>query len=195
MTRGSSKDLVSPSSNPERLLHKLSKNHKSVSSDTESSSSSFLLSTSIQGPECLISSSDPMAGRQTMADITRPSLEGRGGLICFPVTEGHTLELKHHIIQLIQNNCQFHGLAKEDANTHMRNFLKLADTFTQRGIPQTTIYLHLFPFSLTYHAQTWFDSLKPQSITSWDELDTKFLQKYFPTSILCLKKEIKREML
>ena len=119
-----------------------------------------------------------------MADVTRPLLEGRGGPIRFPVVEGHTLELKHHIIQLIQNNCQFHGLAKEDANTHLRNFLKLADTFTQRGIPQTTIYLHLFPFSLTYHAQTWFDSLKPQSITSWNDLATKFLQKYFPASKL-----------
>ena len=40
----------------------------------------------------------------------------------------------------------------------------------------------MFPFSLKDKAKAWLNSLAPSSITSWDQLNYKFLSKFFPMS-------------
>ena len=42
------------------------------------------------------------------------------------------------------------------------------------------IRLQLFPFSLRDKAGAWFNSLPQESITTWAELSSKFLRRFFP---------------
>ncbi|KAJ9547223.1 hypothetical protein OSB04_019766 [Centaurea solstitialis] len=44
------------------------------------------------------------------------------------------------------------------------------------------IRLRLFPFTLTGEARAWLRSLEPSSITTWNELQNKFISRFFPPS-------------
>ncbi|GJS14446.1 putative ribonuclease H-like domain-containing protein [Tanacetum coccineum] len=49
-------------------------------------------------------------------------------------------------------------------------------------VPNTTIKLLLFPFSLDGVAKTWLDKEPPNSILTWDDLVSKFINFFFPPS-------------
>nr|GEW53416.1 hypothetical protein [Tanacetum cinerariifolium] len=49
-------------------------------------------------------------------------------------------------------------------------------------IPNTTIKLLLFPFSLEAEARTWLDKEPPRSILTWEDLVSKFINQFFPPS-------------
>jgi hypothetical protein len=54
-------------------------------------------------------------------------------------------------------------------------------------VPPTTMTesqkkLKLFPFTLTVRAKDWLLSLPSGTIQTWEELELKFLEKYFPMS-------------
>nr|GEV59614.1 reverse transcriptase domain-containing protein [Tanacetum cinerariifolium] len=49
-------------------------------------------------------------------------------------------------------------------------------------VPNTTIKLLLFPFSLEGEAQTWLDKEPPHSILTWEDLVSKFINQFFPPS-------------
>ncbi|MGG6712903.1 UNVERIFIED_CONTAM: retrotransposon gag domain-containing protein, partial [Salmonella enterica subsp. enterica serovar Weltevreden] len=48
------------------------------------------------------------------------------------------------------------------------------------GLSDEVIRLRLFPISLRDQAKEWLNSLPHHSITTWEELNNKFLQRYFP---------------
>ncbi|XP_073133685.1 uncharacterized protein [Henckelia pumila] len=75
---------------------------------------------------------------------------------------------------------QFRGEATEDPNLHLRTFLEIADTVKIHGVTEDTIRLRLFSFSLRYNARSWLQSLPLGSITTWEDMTSKFLAKYFP---------------
>ncbi|GJY95806.1 reverse transcriptase domain-containing protein [Tanacetum coccineum] len=49
-------------------------------------------------------------------------------------------------------------------------------------VPNTTIKLLLFPFSLEGEARIWLDKEPPGSILTWDDLVSKFINQFFPPS-------------
>nr|GEU35807.1 hypothetical protein [Tanacetum cinerariifolium] len=59
--------------------------------------------------------------------------------------------LRSDTIRLVQNRCSFHGLRLEDPNQHLSDFLKLVDSLDLDG-----------------------------SITTWENLTTRFLAQLFP---------------
>lgn len=80
----------------------------------------------------------------------------------------------------------------EDRNNHLKRFLAICDTFKYNGVSGDGIHLQLFPFSLTNDTFMWLDSYPVDSINTWDELDSKFLVKYFSLSkIMKLRMDIK----
>lgn len=127
---------------------------------------------------------EPVPDTRTMEELCQPTMHGRGGPIA-PLTIGATdFGLKHHMIQQIQNTCQFHGLPGDDANRHLDKFLTVTQSMKQNGVTEDGLRLYLFPYSLTHHATSWFDRLPKNSIHTFDEMITKFMAKYFPPSMV-----------
>nr|GEV73271.1 hypothetical protein [Tanacetum cinerariifolium] len=80
----------------------------------------------------------------TLGDYSKPSHEGY-----IPVGN-NVVPLRSDTIQLVQNGCSFYGLRSEDANQHLKDFLKLVDSLDLYG-----------------------------SITTWEDLTTRFLAQFF----------------
>ena len=64
-----------------------------------------------------------------------------------PAIQANNFELKSITLQLLQG-IQFHGLAHEDLNAHILNFLEVCDTVKYNGVSDDAIRLRWFPFSL-----------------------------------------------
>nr|GEZ38314.1 zinc finger, CCHC-type [Tanacetum cinerariifolium] len=84
--------------------------------------------------------------------------EGYRNTIKLPVGN-NVVPLLSDTIRLVQNGCSLYGLRSEDPNQHLKDFLKLVDSFDLDG-----------------------------SITTWEDLTTRFLAQLFPprrTAKLC----------
>jgi hypothetical protein len=91
----------------------------------------------------------------------------------------------------IRKSIQFSGLPSEDPNTHLYDFLAFCDISKCDGLCDDGIRLRLFPISLRDNARYWLYSLPARSITTWDQLVTKFLAEYSPPSKLAkLRRDI-----
>nr|GEX39076.1 reverse transcriptase domain-containing protein [Tanacetum cinerariifolium] len=60
--------------------------------------------------------------------------------------------------------------------------IEVTSTFKHPEVPNTTIKLLLFPFSLEGEAQIWLDKEHPRSILTWEDLVSKFINQFFPPS-------------
>ncbi|GJW93241.1 reverse transcriptase domain-containing protein [Tanacetum coccineum] len=58
----------------------------------------------------------------------------------------------------------------------------VTSTFRHPEVPNTSIKLLLFPFSLDGEARDWLDKEPPRSILTWDDLVAKFINQFFPPS-------------
>ncbi|GJX79702.1 zinc finger, CCHC-type containing protein [Tanacetum coccineum] len=87
---------------------------------------------------------------RTLEDYSKPSHESYRNIIELPVGN-NVVPLRSDIILLVQNGFLFHGLRSEDPNQHLKDFLKLMDSLDLDG-----------------------------SITTWEDLTTRFLAQFFP---------------
>ncbi|GJT15159.1 zinc finger, CCHC-type containing protein [Tanacetum coccineum] len=92
---------------------------------------------------------------RTLGDYSKPSHEGYR----------NTIEL------LVGNNV--------DPNQHLKDFLKLVDSFDLDGENKERTRLRLFQFSLHDQASNWLERLPAGSITTWEDLTTCFLAQFF----------------
>nr|GEV09869.1 reverse transcriptase domain-containing protein [Tanacetum cinerariifolium] len=114
----------------------------------------------------------------TMAQMLQASIEGYEDAIVVPPINANNFELKQTLINLVQSN-QFTG--RQDPHNHLRFFNKVTSTFRHPEVPNTTIKLLLFLFSLEGEAQTWLDKEPPHSILTWENLVSKFINQFFRT--------------
>ena len=120
---------------------------------------------------------------RTLLNFSMPGLDGIWQSIARPTINANNFESKPALLQMIQSSVQFYGLANEDPNAHIANFLEISDTFKYNGVSDDAIRLRLFPFTLKDKAKAWLNSQPPASITTlWDLLAKAFLEKYFPPS-------------
>nr|GEU79037.1 MAK10-like protein [Tanacetum cinerariifolium] len=68
----------------------------------------------------------------TLRDYSNPSHEGYMNTIELPVGN-NVAPLRSDTIQLVQNECSFHELRSEDPNQHLKDFLKVVDSFDLDG--------------------------------------------------------------
>ncbi|GKB64134.1 reverse transcriptase domain-containing protein [Tanacetum coccineum] len=120
-----------------------------------------------------------MADNRTTAQMLQAPIEGYEDAIVVPPINANNFELKQTLINLVQSN-QFTG--RQDPHNHLRFFNKVTSTFRHPKVPNMTIKLLLFPFSLEGEAQDWLDKEPPRSILTWDDLVSKFINQFFPPS-------------
>nr|GEV31657.1 hypothetical protein [Tanacetum cinerariifolium] len=90
---------------------------------------------------------DTMADQRTMAQLLQAPTEGYEDAIVVPAIIADNFELKHGLLTLVQNK-QFFRHDKEDPHAHVRYFNKITSTLKFSNVPNTSIKLMLFPFSL-----------------------------------------------
>ncbi|GKB57432.1 zinc finger, CCHC-type containing protein [Tanacetum coccineum] len=88
--------------------------------------------------------------------------------------------LRSDTIRLVQNGCSFHELRSEDPNQHLKDFLKLVDSLDLDVANRERTRLRLFQFSLRDQASNWLERLPAGSISTWEDLTTRFLAQFFP---------------
>ncbi|WVZ02813.1 hypothetical protein V8G54_023619 [Vigna mungo] len=111
--------------------------------------------------------------RKTLRDYSMPNPNCYQGNIVIPPIQANNFEIKPN---------QFGGAVSEDPNSHLENFLAICDTLKINGVSDDAIRLRLFPFSLRDKAKSWLQSQPQGSITTWEDMATKFVTKYFPPS-------------
>ncbi|GJR33069.1 zinc finger, CCHC-type containing protein [Tanacetum coccineum] len=94
---------------------------------------------------------------RTLGDYSKPSHEGYKNAIEF----------------LVGNNV--------DPNQHLKDFLKLVDSFNLDGENRERTRLRLFQISLRDQASNWLERLPAGSITTWEDLTTQLLAQFFPS--------------
>nr|GEW52754.1 reverse transcriptase domain-containing protein [Tanacetum cinerariifolium] len=107
--------------------------------------------------------------------------EGYENAIVVPTITADNFELKHGLLTLVQNK-QFFGHDKEDPDAHVRYFNKITSTLKFPNVPNTSIKLMLFPFSLEGAARIWLENEPPRSIFTWDDLVSNLINQFFPPS-------------
>ncbi|GJU57828.1 reverse transcriptase domain-containing protein [Tanacetum coccineum] len=122
-----------------------------------------------------------MDDNRTMAQLLEAPTEGYEDAIVVPEITADNFELKHGLLTLVQNK-QFFGHDKEDPHAHIRYFNKITSTMKFPNVPSTSVKLMLFPFSLEGAARIWLEKEPPRSIQTWDDLVSKFINKFFPPS-------------
>nr|GEW51257.1 reverse transcriptase domain-containing protein [Tanacetum cinerariifolium] len=101
-----------------------------------------------------------MADNRTMAELFQAPTEGYEDAIVIPKIAANNYELKHDLINLVQNQ-QFFGHDKEDPHAHIRYFNKITSTMRVPIVPSSSIKLMLFPFSLEGAAWIWIEKEAP----------------------------------
>ncbi|GJY15474.1 reverse transcriptase domain-containing protein [Tanacetum coccineum] len=133
----------------------------------------------------------PMAER-TMEELLRAPTKGYGEAIVIPKINADHFEIKTNLLQLVQAST-FHGFERDNPHTHINNFKRITSTLKFRDVPNDVIKLMMFPYSFEGNARIWYEKEPPNSILTWEDLVTKFVNQFFPHSKTThLKNEISR---
>nr|GEU78012.1 reverse transcriptase domain-containing protein [Tanacetum cinerariifolium] len=120
-----------------------------------------------------------MANQLTMVELLRAPTEDYAEVILVPPIPAEHFELKHSLINLVTSK-QFFGFEKEDPHAHIRHFNKITSILKYKDVPESSIKLMLFPFSIDGPARFWLDKEPSRSILTWDDLVSKFINHFFP---------------
>ncbi|GJW72482.1 retrovirus-related pol polyprotein from transposon TNT 1-94 [Tanacetum coccineum] len=121
--------------------------------------------------------------RETMTEIMEQYMsktrENYRGVTRLTINQDTPFELKGQFLKELRDNT-FSGSEHEDANEHIEKVLEIVDLFHIPKVTQDQIMLRAFPVSLTGAASRWLRNQPSGSITTWEVLKTKFLNKYCP---------------
>ncbi|GJX12568.1 putative ribonuclease H-like domain-containing protein [Tanacetum coccineum] len=88
-------------------------------------------------------------------------------------------ELNGQFLKELRDNT-FSGSEHEDANEHIKKVVEIVDLFHTPNVTQDQIMLCAFHVSLTGAVSRWLINEPASSITTWEVLKMKFLNKYYP---------------
>ncbi|GJX40896.1 hypothetical protein Tco_0255886 [Tanacetum coccineum] len=126
---------------------------------------------------------------ETMEQYMSKTRADYGSGIARPkIDDKDSFELKGQFLKELRDNT-FSGSDHEDANEHIEKVLEIVDLFHIPNITQDQVMLRAFPMSLTGAASRWLRNKPSGSITTWEDLKTKFLSKYCPPARTAKKME------
>ncbi|GJV68742.1 reverse transcriptase domain-containing protein [Tanacetum coccineum] len=99
-----------------------------------------------------------MANQHTMAELLQAPTEGYGDAIVILDILAENFELKHGHLNLITSTIKY------------------------KDVPNSSIKLMLFPFSIEEAARNWLEKEPPRSILTWEDLVSKSINQFFPPS-------------
>jgi len=100
--------------------------------------------------------------------------------IAIPAT-AKALEIYPDFLTFISAH-QFTAMEHEDPYSHLDTIYELVGAMSFKSDDVDKDCMHLFPFSLAGKAKEWLKLLPNQSLTSWEEVEEKFMQIFFPIS-------------
>ncbi|GKE34874.1 zinc finger, CCHC-type containing protein, partial [Tanacetum coccineum] len=112
----------------------------------------------------------------TLGDYSKPSHEGYRNTIELPVGN-NVVPLRSDTIRLVQNGCSFYRICPRIQTSTSRIFLNLWTHLTltvTTGKERACVYFN-FPFAIS----NWLERLLAGSITTWEDLTTRFLAQFF----------------
>ncbi|GKC42332.1 hypothetical protein Tco_1060054 [Tanacetum coccineum] len=174
MTRSLANELYTPYKDPEREFRSSRRHFKSLSLDELRSMDFNLLSNEEYSEE------EEEAMAETMEQYMSKTRTDYGSGVARPkIDNKDQFELKGQFLKELRENT-FSGSDNEDANEHIEKVLEIVDLF---HVPNNTVdqlMLRVFPISLTGAASRWLRNEQTSSIKTWEDLKTKFLNKYCP---------------
>ncbi|GJV74558.1 reverse transcriptase domain-containing protein [Tanacetum coccineum] len=169
-TRSSARRLLSPIEDPERLLSRRNRSEPSLLFDLEEDDMAG------QAPP-----QGPIPDLRPMEELLQAPTDGVGDAIVVPPVLANQFELKIGLLNLV-TSIAFHGFENDDPHSYIRRFTKITQTVKLNNVPSDVVKLLLFLFSLEGAAQTWLEKEPPNSITTWNDLVSKFVNRFFPPS-------------
>ncbi|GJV35167.1 reverse transcriptase domain-containing protein [Tanacetum coccineum] len=145
-----------------------------------------------------IQGEDENAEDVQMADLLRPMEEllripilGIENAIVVLTVLADQFELKPELLDFVSNN-SFFGLENDYPHSHIKRFYQITRTLKLNQVSDDVVKLILFSFSLKGAAETWLENEPPCSITSCDDLVSKFLNQFYPHS---KTRELRKEIM
>ena len=184
MTRSSTKNLIQPFEDPERVFHSLKRLFNTKSFDTSSSFELDYFSEEKEEEE-----TETMGENTTMEEyMNKTRADYTSGVARPKFDDKLKFELKGQFLKELRENA-FSGSEHEDANEHVEKVLEIADLFTTEGVSDDQLMLRIFPISLKGAANKWLRNEPASSITTWEDLKSKFLKRYCPPAKTAKKME------
>ncbi|GJW67054.1 reverse transcriptase domain-containing protein [Tanacetum coccineum] len=128
-----------------------------------------------------VSPQGPIPDLRSMEELLQAPTDGVGDAIVVPPILANQFELKIVLLNLV-TTIAFHGFENDDPHSHIRRFTKITKTVKLNNVPRDIVKLLLFLFSLEGAARTWLEKEPPNSITTWNDLVSKFVNRFFPPS-------------
>ncbi|GJX10306.1 zf-CCHC domain-containing protein [Tanacetum coccineum] len=126
---------------------------------------------------------------ETMEQYMRKTRVDYGSGVARPkIEDKDNFELKGQFLKELHTNT-FSGSDHEDANEHIKKVLEIMDLFNIPNITIDQVMLRALPMSLTGATSRWLRNKPSSSITTWEDLKTKFLSKYCPPARTSKKME------
>ncbi|GKD18470.1 hypothetical protein Tco_1207628, partial [Tanacetum coccineum] len=110
------------------------------------------------------------------------------GVVRPKIEDKDNFELKGQFLKELRTNT-FSGSDHKDANEHTEKVLEIVDLFHIPNINVDRLMLRTFLMSLIGAASRWLRNKPAGSITTWEDLKTKFLSKYCPPARTAKKME------
>ncbi|GKC26273.1 reverse transcriptase domain-containing protein [Tanacetum coccineum] len=169
-TRSSARRILSPIEDPEKLISRRNRSEQSLLFDLEEDDIAG------QAPP-----QGPIPDLHSMEELLQAPTDGVRDAIVVPPILANQFELKTGLLNLV-TAISFHGFENDDPHSHIRRFTKITQTVKLNQVPPDVIKLMLFLFSLEGAARTWLETEPLNSITTWNDLVFKFVNRFFPSS-------------
>ncbi|GKE77212.1 reverse transcriptase domain-containing protein, partial [Tanacetum coccineum] len=179
-TRSSTTKLV-PFSNPESVIRNRRRNRGEPSLLLDFEEINMDPNNNHRPPPAVPIPQNPAPNLRTMEELLQAPTKGVGDAIVVSAVLANQFELKVGLLNLV-TAISFHGFANDDPHSHIRRFTKITQTIKLNQVPHDIIKLILFPFSLEGAAWSWLEKEPPNSITTWDDLVSKFMNQFFHPS-------------
>ncbi|GJS77314.1 hypothetical protein Tco_0727195 [Tanacetum coccineum] len=160
-TRSSARRLLSPIEDPERLLSQRNRSELSLLFDLEEDDMAGQAP-----PQC------PIPYLRPMEELLQAPTDGVGDAIAVPPVLANQFKLKIGLLNLV-TAIRYHVLNNMKPHSHIRRFMKITQTIKLNNVSSDVVKLLLFPFSLEGAARTWLEKEPPNSITTWNDLNTQ----------------------